>query len=106
MDLIQVQYQDPKTQTYLGSPSIARLPNGDLLASYDYFGPGAPESLEGLNLLTSISRSGDDGESWEHLTHVSYQTMSNIFVHRGNVYLIGTSVYYGNIVIRVGSDQK
>jgi len=104
LDLKQVQYQDPKTQTYLGSPSIARLPNGDLLASYDYFGPGAPESLEGLNLLTSISRSGDDGESWEHLTHVSYQTMSNIFVHRGNVYLIGTSVYYGNIVIRRSED--
>ena len=38
MKLNQLLYQDPKTKTYPGSPSVARLPDGDLLASHDYFG--------------------------------------------------------------------
>ena len=104
MKLNQLLHQDPKTKTYLGSPSIARLPDGDLLASFDYFGPGAPMNREGLEILTSIYRSGDDGETWRQITHVAYASLSNLFVHRDNVYLMGTTHYYGSIVIRRSED--
>ena len=42
MDFTQIKYQDSATKTYIGSPSILRLDNGDLLATHDYFGPGCP----------------------------------------------------------------
>jgi hypothetical protein len=35
----ELRVQDPATKTYLGSPSIVRLPNGDLVGTHDYFGP-------------------------------------------------------------------
>jgi hypothetical protein len=104
MELTQLLYQDSRTKTYPGSPSIARLPSGDLLASHDYFGPGAPRSLDGMDLMTSIYRSGDDGETWDQVTHVVHASLSNLFVHRGRVYLLGTSQYYGSIVIRRSED--
>ena len=104
MKLNQLLYQDPKTKTYPGSPSIARLPNGDLLASHDCFGPGAPLSHDGMNLMTSIYRSGDDGETWVHITHIAYACWGNLFVHRDQVYLLGTSQSLGSIVIRRSED--
>lgn len=104
MKLNQLRYQDPKTKTYPGSPSIARLPNGDLLASHDYFGPGGPVSHDGMSLMTSVYRSGDDGETWENITHVAYGSWNNLFVHWGQVYLLGASQSFGSIVIRRSED--
>jgi hypothetical protein len=31
-----LRLQDPATRIYLGSPSLVRLPSGDLLATHDY----------------------------------------------------------------------
>ena len=42
MWISELRFQDAATQTYFGSPSIVRLPDGALLASHDYFGPGCP----------------------------------------------------------------
>ncbi|NCP34180.1 MAG: exo-alpha-sialidase, partial [Armatimonadetes bacterium] len=42
MHLAEIRYQHPATKTYLGSPSLVRLPDGDVLATHDYFGPGCP----------------------------------------------------------------
>ena len=99
-----IQYQDPATRTYLGSPSILRLDDGNLLVTHDYFGPGCPRNHEDREHLTSVYRSGDDGRTWTHLTHIAGAFWSSLFEHRGAIYLIGTSAQYGSIVIRRSED--
>ena len=54
MHLNEVAYHDAATQTYLGSPSLICLPNGDLLAKHDYSGPDCPRHHEGDEFLTSL----------------------------------------------------
>jgi hypothetical protein len=100
----ELRYQDPITRTYLGSPSIVRLPGGDLLATHDYFGPGAPLSHEGIPHLSSVYRSSDNGATWTNLTHIAGAWWSTLFVHGPDVYLLGVSQEYGSIVIRRSQD--
>ena len=104
MWISQIKCQDAATKCYLGSPSIVRLPDGRLLATHDYFGPGCPLNHEGEEHLTSVYRSADDGRTWENVTHIAGAFWSNLFVHRGDVYLLGTSQQYGSIVVRRSAD--
>jgi hypothetical protein len=104
MDFTELRYQDPATKTYLGSPSLVRLPGGDLLATHDYFGPGCPRNHEGEEHLTSVYRSTDDGRTWRNVTHIANAYWSTLFVHGRAVYLLGTSQQYGSIVIRRSED--
>ncbi|WP_168123707.1 sialidase family protein [Paenibacillus sp. HB172176] len=97
----QINYQDPRTRTYLGSPSIVRLPSGALLASNDYFGDFPDEHFH----LTGLFRSQDNGETWQHVTHLSSTFWSNLFLHRGKLYLMGTSRKFGDIIIRRSDDE-
>ena len=101
----EVKYQPELTNTYLGSPSILRLPDGALLASHDYFGlRGCPKNHEAEESLTSIYRSEDDGITWDNVTHIMNCYWSSLFSHRGSVYILGTSQQYGSIVIRRSDD--
>lgn len=100
----QLRHQDPRTRTYLGSPSIVRLLDGSLLATHDYFGPGCPRNHEGEEHLTSVYRSQDDGVSWRNITHISGQYWSSLFVHGGSPHILGTSAQYGSIVVRRSAD--
>ena len=100
----EVKYQPERTRTYLGSPSLVRLPDGALLATHDYFGVGCPRNHEGEEALTSVYRSEDDGASWTNITHLMNAYWSNLFLHHGHVYLLGTSQQYGSIVIRRSTD--
>ncbi len=102
---VQIKYQSPETKAYLGSPSLVRLKNGDLLVSHDYFGPGCPRNHEDEEHFTSIYRSADDGKTWMPLTHVAGAFWSSLFVHGDAVYLFGTSQQYGSIVIRRSTDN-
>ncbi|MEN6640906.1 MAG: sialidase family protein [Armatimonadia bacterium] len=104
MDFTQIKYQDAATKTYIGSPSLLRLDNGDLLATHDYFGPGCPRNLENEEHLTSVYRSSDDGATWVNVTHVAGQYWSNLFAHGGAVWLLGCSQQFGSIVIRRSDD--
>lgn len=104
MLLNEIRYQDPRTKTYLGSPSIVRLDDGDLLATHDYFGPGSPKDPGGDEHLTSVYRSSDGGRTWCNLTHIAGAFWSGLFVLGGDVYLLGTSRHYGAVVIRRSSD--
>jgi len=101
----EIKYQDPATKTYLGSPSIARLDNGSLLVTHDYFGPGCPRNHEAEEHLTSVYRSSDDGKTWTNVTHIAGAFWSSLFTHEGCVYLLGTSAQYGSIVIRRSEDS-
>jgi hypothetical protein len=100
----EVKYQPEKTLTFLGSPSLVRLPDGVLVASHDYFGPGCPRNHEAEESLTSIYRSEDNGQSWVNVTHVMNAYWSSLFVHQGALFLFGTSQQYGSIVIRRSDD--
>ena len=100
MWISELRYMDPRTDAYMGSPSLVRLPDGAIIASHDYFGKGCPRNLEGEEHLTSIYRSEDDGLTWKNLTHISGAYWSSLFVHDDALYLLGTSAQYGSIVIR------
>ena len=92
----EVKYQPERSKTYLGSPSILRLPDGALLASHDYFGlPNCPRNHEDEESLTSIYRSEDDGLTWVNITHIMNCYWSSLFAHRGSVYILGVSQQYG-----------
>jgi hypothetical protein len=104
MKFNELRVQDPATKTYLGSPSILRLPNGDLLATHDYFGPGCPLNHEGEEHLTSVYRSQDNGRTWRNVTHIANAFWSSLFALEGTVYLIGTTQQYGSIAIRRSED--
>lgn len=87
---------------YIGSPSIAVLPNGDYVASHDHFGP---KSTEHKSALTAVFRSVDRGKSWKKVSEVQGAFWSKLFVHRGALYLLGTDRHHGNIVIRRSTDS-
>ncbi len=104
MEFTELRFQDPATRTYLGSPSIVQLANGDLLGTHDYFGPGCPRSHEGEAHLTSVYRSADRGRTWANVAHVSGAFWNGLFTDSDVVYLMGCSQEYGSIVIRRSED--
>jgi hypothetical protein len=95
---VVIDHLPASSQCYIGSPALALLPDGKYVASHDVFGPGS-----GYN-LTRICISHDKGESWRLQTEVEGQFWSSLFVHRGALYLMGTSVEYGDAIIRKSED--
>jgi len=109
MDLTQIAFQDAATHSYLGSPSLVRLPadgphGGEIVATHDYFGRGCPRNHEDEEHLSAVYRSPDDGRSWQPVTLIAGAFWSSLFVHRGALYLLGCSQQYGSIVIRRSDD--
>lgn len=105
MDGVVLRYQDPRTETYLGSPSLVRAPDGALVASHDYFGPGCPLNHEGEEHLSSLYRSTDDGTTWSNVGHIAGAFWHNLFVHDGALCFLGASQQNGSIVIRRSDDS-
>ncbi len=81
---------------YLGSPSIVVLPDGSYLAGNDNFGGGSTVKMQ-------VYRSTDLGLTWTPRAEFPGY-WSNLFVHNGAVYLIGTDAEYGNLIIRRSAD--
>ena len=100
----EVRYQDSKTQAYVSSPSILRLADGAILATHDFFGPGAPLSLDGEEFLTAVYRSEDDGLTWKSINYLSHVLWGTLFEHRGSVYLLANAAHDGHIIIRKSDD--
>ena len=88
-------------ERYVGSPSIAVLPNGDYIVTHDEFGP---KSTEEDLAVTHVFRSKDKGVTWTKLTTIESAYWSTIFMHRDKLYLIGPSKKNGNLVIRRSDD--
>jgi len=99
----ELLHQDPQTKIYLGSPSLVRAPDGALVATHDYFGPGTPEGENGV-VPSSVYRSEDDGEHWMNVGQLYGAFWSTLFTHRGHLYLFGCAREYGSIVIRRSVD--
>lgn len=68
---------------YVGSPSLAVLPDGTYIASHDGFGPQHEFGR------TYLFASEDGGASWYSIGNVDEQSTSTLFVHRGKLYLMG-----------------
>ncbi|MCC7493067.1 MAG: hypothetical protein IT204_11985 [Fimbriimonadaceae bacterium] len=66
---------------YVGSPTLAVLPDGRLLASHDTFGRGEP--------VFRMFESRDQGATWWLVTELPRQWWTNLFWHRGALYAMG-----------------
>ncbi|MHC4496695.1 MAG: sialidase family protein, partial [Planctomycetota bacterium] len=95
---VVIDHRPARTGKYLGSPSIAVLPNGSYIVSHDFYGPATKEDQ------TAIFRSKDAGTTWEKLTDFYGQYWSTIFLHKKSLYIIGTNIHNGHIVIRRSAD--
>ncbi len=95
---VVIDYSPAYTQRYIGSPSLAILPNGDYIASHDFFGKGSAYNK------TRIHRSRDRGKNWNLISEIDGQFWSTLFYHRGALYLIGTSQQNGYAIIRRSTD--
>jgi hypothetical protein len=98
---VVIDHIPASTGVYVGSPSIAILPNGDYVASHDHFGP---KTKEHESALTAVFRSADRGKIWKKVSEVQGAFWSSLFVHRGALYLLGPHKHYGNILIRRSND--
>lgn len=98
---VVIDHSPAASGIYIGSPSIAILPGGDYVASHDQFGP---KSTEHARALTRVFRSSDQGRTWRHAADIDGQFWSTLFVHRGDLYILGTLSHYGDAVIRRSSD--
>jgi len=98
---VVVDHSPRSSGIFIGSPSLAVLPNGEYVASHDEFGP---KSTEHTSAVSRVFRSADRGQTWKQVAKVDGQFWSSLFVHRGVLYLIGPNRHHGNVVIRRSTD--
>ena len=87
---------------YIGSPSIAILPNGDYVASHDFFGPRANSRSNATSVVFS---SADKGKSWRKIATITPLFWGKLFVHKDALYILGTRHEYGDMLIRRSTDN-
>jgi len=98
---VVVAHSPASSGIYIGSAGIAVLSNGVYLAKHDEFGP---TSTEHTSAITRVFRSTDRGQTWSPLSTIDGLFWSNIFEHRGNVYMIGTHHHNGPLVVYKSTD--
>ena len=81
-------------RVFVGCPSIAILPSGAYAASHSWFGPGTTMDT------TALFISRDEGANWETAGEIKGQFWSTLFVHNGQLYIMGVDSRYGRVVIR------
>lgn len=92
----------PLNPIYISDPSIVVLPNGDYVASHALFGSGSGSSSSGT---TSVFRSSDKGQTWTHLVTLTGILRASLFVHNGDLYLLGAQSEQLSSVIRKSTDN-
>lgn len=97
-----IHHLDPTSRQYIGSPSIAILPDGIYVASHDVFGPGSKEFQSGS---TFVYLSENQGETWTLASRIENAFWSSLFVQGDALYLFGLTHHHGQIVIRRSLDQ-
>jgi hypothetical protein len=98
---VLVAYSPASSEQYIGSPSLAVLPNGDFVASHDFFGP---KSTEHTSAVSRVYRSSNKGKTWQQVSEIDGQFWSKLLVHQGTLYLFGTNRHHGNTIIRKSTD--
>lgn len=103
---IVVNYLHPEDKTYafsghsLCSPSMVRLPSGDLITGMDVF-----EGEYGHSKLTLLFKSKDNGKTWRYVTDIYPSFWPKLFMHRGKLYLFSGSQDYGDMLIGRSDDE-
>ncbi len=77
------QSPDPSS-IFLGSPSIAFLPNGTYVASHDWFGPGSSKKM-----ITVFFQSKDQGKSWKKISELKNHYWSKLFYCNNALWSVG-----------------
>jgi hypothetical protein len=95
---VVLAHSPAKSRQYIGSPGLAILPSGEYVASHDLFGPGSTKDQ------THVYASTDRGKTWAKRAEIKGQWWSSLFVHKGDLYLLGTSREYGHCIIRRSRD--
>lgn len=85
------------------SPSIVRLPSGNLFASVGIFVDR--EEFPALPILTKTYRSKDDGITWEYAGELLHCFNASLFVHRNRLYCLALNGDYTDLVIAVSDDE-
>ena len=98
---IVITHEPASMGRYIGSPSVCILTNGDYVASHDYFGPS---SNEHERAATAVYRSADRGKTWTRISEIDGQFWSNLFFHKGQLYIMGTFKHHGSLIIRRSDD--
>ena len=98
---VVVHYSPAASRIYVGSPGIAALPDGTLLAKCDEFGKG---STEYRSAVSRVFRSGDRGETWAPVAVLDGLFWASLFVHGGDAYLLGTTKHHGLLNVRRSTD--
>ena len=98
---VVIDHSPASSGIYIGSPSLAVLPNGDYVASHDEFGP---KSSEHSRAVSHIFQSQDRGAHWKKVATIDGAFWSTLFTHRGALYLIGPDKHHGNVLIRRSTD--
>jgi hypothetical protein len=88
---VVVESKDPfKDRIY--SPSIVILPDGSYVAAQDM-----PKGI-------GIHKSTDKGLTWNFVTKIAIGHWGGLFVHKGVLYVMGTSKSFGDIIIHQSTD--
>lgn len=101
---VVVNYLHPEDEAYgfsghyLCSPSLLKHPDGYLLASMDVFAFEHPQNL------TLIFRSFDMGKTWHYVSELMPCLWGKMFLHKGDIYMIGCSTEYGDLLISKSTD--
>jgi hypothetical protein len=95
---VVITHSPAKSKQYIGSPSIAVLPNGEYVASHDFFMAGDKGDI------TQVFASADRGKTWTKRATIPGQWWSTLFVHREKLYLLGVSKARGFCIIRRSDD--
>ncbi len=95
---VVVDFLPAASHTFIGSPATAILPDGSSVAAHDIFF-GARDGNH-----TRVFRSTDRGAHWHLAAELVGQYWSNLFVHRGALYLMGTDAGFGHGVLRRSVD--
>ena len=96
---VVIDHSAAKTGVYLGSPGLVILPDGAYIAKSDEYGPQA------AGRVSRLYRSEDRGQTWNRIGSLE-MFWSNLFVHEGVLYKMGTSAGHGQgrVVIRKSLD--
>ncbi len=98
---IIITHSPASSGRYIGSPSLAILPNGDYVTSHDFFGP---KTTEHTSAVSRVFKSEDKGKTWKQISEIDGQFWSKLFVHRDVLYFFGTNRHHGNTIIRKSTD--
>ncbi len=94
---VVIDHMPKERELHLASPALIVLPDGSYLASSAIAGRNRPREA------TRIFRSIDRGRSWELISTIR-MGWTGLFLHRGDLYAMGTSDIYGDLVIRRSID--